>query len=216
LRQFLGYDAVPANYDVVGDLAYQPLKGNLEDLQAKALRERPDFQAALLGVTAAQRQIQLAKANSEDPSKVLDGDLRALTAVELTSRYGQEVSQAAQALKNPGDLSGLVRAKAGVHILKLRLHTPQLLQALAEVKGQIRTRLQNEHRNQAYEKFIADLKAKAGLTVDEAALAKVVVEVTPRPEGAPGLRTMLPSPTPVAAPAPTPALTPVPTPPAQK
>jgi outer membrane protein, heavy metal efflux system len=65
LRQFLGYDAVPANYDVIGDLAYQPLKANLEDLQAKALRERPDFQAALLGVTAAQSQIRLAKANAK-------------------------------------------------------------------------------------------------------------------------------------------------------
>ncbi len=65
LRQLLGYDAVPANYDVVGDLAYQPLKTGLDDLQAKALRDRPDFQAALLGVTAAQSQIQLAKANSK-------------------------------------------------------------------------------------------------------------------------------------------------------
>ncbi len=65
LRNLLGYDAVPANYDVMGDLAYQPLKTSLEDLQAKALRERPDFRAALLGVTAAQSQIQLAKANSK-------------------------------------------------------------------------------------------------------------------------------------------------------
>jgi cobalt-zinc-cadmium efflux system outer membrane protein len=65
LRQFLGYDAVPANFDVLGELAYQPLKANQEDLQAKALRERPDFQAATLGVTAAQSQIQLAKANAK-------------------------------------------------------------------------------------------------------------------------------------------------------
>jgi cobalt-zinc-cadmium efflux system outer membrane protein len=65
LRQLLGYDGVPANYDVMGDLAYQPLKANLEDLQAKALRERPDFQAALLGVTAARSQILLAKANAK-------------------------------------------------------------------------------------------------------------------------------------------------------
>ena len=42
-----------------------PSKANLEDLQAKALRERPDFQAALLGVTAAQSQILLAKANAK-------------------------------------------------------------------------------------------------------------------------------------------------------
>jgi cobalt-zinc-cadmium efflux system outer membrane protein len=65
LRQFLGYNAVPADYDVVGDLAYQPLKGNMEDLQSRALRERPDFRAAELGITAAQSQILLAKANAK-------------------------------------------------------------------------------------------------------------------------------------------------------
>jgi cobalt-zinc-cadmium efflux system outer membrane protein len=65
LREFLGYDAVPANFDVMGDLAYQPLTGSLEGFQAKALRTRPDFVAAQLGVTAAQSQIQLAKANSK-------------------------------------------------------------------------------------------------------------------------------------------------------
>lgn len=65
LREFLGYNAVPRDYDVAGDLAYQPLKANLEDLQLKAMRERPDFRAAELGVTAAQSQIQLAKANAK-------------------------------------------------------------------------------------------------------------------------------------------------------
>ena len=65
LREFLGYSAVPADFDVIGDLEYQPLKGNLEDLQARALRERPDFRAAELGITAAQSQIQLAKANAK-------------------------------------------------------------------------------------------------------------------------------------------------------
>jgi outer membrane protein, heavy metal efflux system len=65
LRGFLGYNAVPANFDVVGDLAYQPLKANLEDLQMKAMRERPDFRAAELGITAAQSQILLAKANAK-------------------------------------------------------------------------------------------------------------------------------------------------------
>jgi outer membrane protein, heavy metal efflux system len=65
LRGLLGFNAVPADYDVIGDLAYEPLKGNGEDLQAKALRERPDFRAAELGITAAQSQIDLAKANSK-------------------------------------------------------------------------------------------------------------------------------------------------------
>src|SRR5580704_5519527 len=65
LREFLGYNAVPADFDVIGDLAYQPLKLNLEDLQMKAMRERPDFRAAELGITAAQSQIFLAKANAK-------------------------------------------------------------------------------------------------------------------------------------------------------
>src|ERR1700723_1209823 len=65
LRQFLGYDAVPADYDVIGDLAYKALKASLEDLQMKAMRDRPDFRAAELGITAAQSQILLAKANAK-------------------------------------------------------------------------------------------------------------------------------------------------------
>jgi cobalt-zinc-cadmium efflux system outer membrane protein len=65
LRELIGYSAVPADFDVEGELAYRPLKGNLEDLQARALRERPDFRAAELGITAAQSQIQLAKANAK-------------------------------------------------------------------------------------------------------------------------------------------------------
>ena len=65
LRQFLGYNLVPADYDVIGDLAYQQLKASLEDLQMKAMRERPDFRAAELGITAAQSQILLAKANAK-------------------------------------------------------------------------------------------------------------------------------------------------------
>jgi cobalt-zinc-cadmium efflux system outer membrane protein len=65
LREFLGYDAVPADFDVIGDLAYQPIQARVEDLQMQALRERPDFRAAELGITAAQSQILLAKANAK-------------------------------------------------------------------------------------------------------------------------------------------------------
>jgi cobalt-zinc-cadmium efflux system outer membrane protein len=65
LREFLGYGAVPENFDVAGDLGYQPLKGNADDYRAMALRERPDLRAAAQGVAAAQSQILLAKANGK-------------------------------------------------------------------------------------------------------------------------------------------------------
>jgi cobalt-zinc-cadmium efflux system outer membrane protein len=65
LRESLGYNAVPVDYDVIGDLAYQPLQAKLEDLQMKGLHERPDFRAAELGITVAQSQNLLAKANAK-------------------------------------------------------------------------------------------------------------------------------------------------------
>jgi len=73
LRGFLGYDTVPQNYDVAGDLAYAPLHGNREDLEAVALGLRPDLKAAIQGVTAAQSQHQLAVANGKrDVTTTLD------------------------------------------------------------------------------------------------------------------------------------------------
>ena len=65
LRQFLGYDAVPANYDVEGDHTYQPLQLNRDDLLAKAVTSRPDLLAANQGVRAADSQYALAKANGK-------------------------------------------------------------------------------------------------------------------------------------------------------
>ena len=86
LRGLLGYDAVPANYDVMGELAYLPLKLNQEDLQLKALQLRPDYVAAQQGVTAAQSQNSLAKANGKrDLTTTFDyTHVSALNAAGLT------------------------------------------------------------------------------------------------------------------------------------
>ena len=65
LRQLLGYDAVPSNYDVIGTLAYTPLHGNKEDMQSLALNMRPDLKAAKESVTAAKSNYLLAKANGK-------------------------------------------------------------------------------------------------------------------------------------------------------
>jgi len=62
LRQLLGYESVSADYDVAGPFDYQPVKGNLEDLQLKAMQNRPDYRAARQGVTAATSQYDLQKA----------------------------------------------------------------------------------------------------------------------------------------------------------
>jgi cobalt-zinc-cadmium efflux system outer membrane protein len=69
LRQQLGYESVPAGYDVVGEFEYKPLVVTLDELQVKAVQNRPDLRAAVLGVTAANNQYALAKANGKrDPT----------------------------------------------------------------------------------------------------------------------------------------------------
>ena len=62
LRQLLGYESIGPDYDVAGSFDYLPMKGNLEDFQAKALQDRPDLRAAKLGLTAANSQLELQKA----------------------------------------------------------------------------------------------------------------------------------------------------------
>ena len=65
LRQLAGYESLPENYQVVGDLQYQPVPQSEDDLKAMALRQRPDLRAAQLGVASAQSQLSLAQANGK-------------------------------------------------------------------------------------------------------------------------------------------------------
>jgi cobalt-zinc-cadmium efflux system outer membrane protein len=65
LRQLLGYESVPADYDVVDAFDYLPLNTNLEGLQMQALQNRPDLRAAQQSVTAANSQYALAKADGK-------------------------------------------------------------------------------------------------------------------------------------------------------
>ncbi len=65
LRQLLGYESVPADYDVAGAFDYLPVSAHLEDLQAKALATRPDLRAAQQSVAAANSQYNLARANGK-------------------------------------------------------------------------------------------------------------------------------------------------------
>ena len=65
LRQLLGYETVPEDFDISSDFDYLPVQTKLEDLQAKALQNRPDFRAAQQGVIAAKSQYELAKANGK-------------------------------------------------------------------------------------------------------------------------------------------------------
>jgi cobalt-zinc-cadmium efflux system outer membrane protein len=84
LRELLGYESVTADYDVAGDFKYQPVKVNLEDMQMKALQNRPDLRAAQQGVTAADSQYQLQKANGK-PDVTVSGNYSHVNAINAAT-----------------------------------------------------------------------------------------------------------------------------------
>jgi cobalt-zinc-cadmium efflux system outer membrane protein len=87
LRQLLGYESVSEDYDVVSSFEYQPVKVNLEDLQLKALQNRPDLRAAQQGVTAANSQLTLQKANGKQDVTV-QGNYSHTGGINAASIYG--------------------------------------------------------------------------------------------------------------------------------
>jgi cobalt-zinc-cadmium efflux system outer membrane protein len=87
LRQLLGYESVAADYEVAGPFDYQPLNGNLEDFQLKALQNRPDLRAAQQGVTAARSQYELQRAIGK-PDVTVQGNYSHVNAINAATVYG--------------------------------------------------------------------------------------------------------------------------------
>ncbi len=88
LRQQIGRESVPMDYDVAGPFDYVPLEAKQEDLEMKALATRPDLRAAQQGVTAANSQYELAKANGK---KDITGQINYTHVADLStaSLFGQ-------------------------------------------------------------------------------------------------------------------------------
>ncbi|HKV98382.1 MAG TPA: TolC family protein [Vicinamibacterales bacterium] len=72
LRQFLGYETVIEDFDVVGDLAHTKVTVTLESLRQVALASRPDLLAAQSGVKLATDQVALEIGNR---ARDVDGSL---------------------------------------------------------------------------------------------------------------------------------------------
>lgn len=91
LRDLLGYESVPHDYDVVGNLAYTPLQGSVEDFQAKALDLRPDLRAANQAVVAAKSNYMLARANGKRDLTFTSGYSHVAAANDASFSVNMEV-----------------------------------------------------------------------------------------------------------------------------
>jgi len=63
LRQLVGFETVPEDFDINGELSYQAHSLDLDDLKRQALAARPDLQAAQSGVKLAEDSLKLERSN---------------------------------------------------------------------------------------------------------------------------------------------------------
>jgi cobalt-zinc-cadmium efflux system outer membrane protein len=63
LRQLIGYDGIPENYEIAGKLEHQKRILVRDELRKQALANRPDYRSAETGATLAQHTVDLAYAN---------------------------------------------------------------------------------------------------------------------------------------------------------
>lgn len=122
---------------------------------------------------------KLARERSEEPrTQPLDGDMRFLSDEALARTYGPEVLEAARGLKASGDVAGPIQTEQGFHLLKLNGRLPAVELSLEEARETLTLRLRGLKQNRAWAAFLEDLARRQGLSIDEAALARVPVDVS--------------------------------------
>ncbi len=131
-----------------------------------------------LKVLASKKDVsafaELARARSDDPtSKMRGGDLDFHTHSDLASSYGDEVAKAADALKAPNDISGVVHGMRGYYLLRLEARQPAFNRSFEQVEASLRSRLWNEKRTQLFDDYIKMLLDQAHIKIDDAQLAKI-------------------------------------------
>jgi len=162
----------------------------------------------------------VTKYSEDADSKSRGGDLAVFDRNSLT--VPKPVVEAAFAMKEVGEISAPISTENGFVVLRLMAKVPGFSKPLPEVKRQIQQRLFRDLRTKSMDEFVADLRKKYTVTIDEATLAKVTVETGMVP-GGPGVPGGLPHPgmppqpggqIPPVAPAGVPVPGPVPPPPA--
>jgi peptidyl-prolyl cis-trans isomerase C len=135
----------------------------------------------------------VTKYSEDEESKPRGGDLSFFAAD--SAAYPKPLVEAAFKLKDVGDISPPVKVERGYVILKLTQKRPGFNRSLPEVKHQIQQRLFRDLRSKAQDAFVEDLKKKTNIEINDANLAKVVVEAGPTggtPSGPAGLPGMTP------------------------
>lgn len=111
----------------------------------------------------------LAAEHSKDLSNAKrGGDLGAFGR----GRMVKEFEETAFSLQADGDISEPIKTRFGWHIILRSSREDGVVQPYDQVKSQIKVKMVNEGRREKTTTFLADLKTKSALSIEDASLAK--------------------------------------------
>ncbi len=123
---------------------------------AEEQKVRDAAEALLARVKKGEDFAKVAREASKGPSAASGGDLGWFKR----GSFQKALEDAAFALQ-PGQISGLVRAETGFHILQVLDHRKQPTRAFADVKEMIRDRLVQAQAESYRQQFVAELRRDA-------------------------------------------------------
>jgi peptidyl-prolyl cis-trans isomerase C len=144
--------------------------------KAKADKVAKEVNALPKGPAADQKPFRdlVTKYSEDEDSKQRAGDLTFFDKDSVA--HPKPVVEAAFKLAEIGDVAGPIKTDKGFAIIKLTQKKPGFTRPLPEVKRQIQQRLFRDLRTKSMDAFIADLRKKSKIEIDEDKLGKVSIE----------------------------------------
>ena len=130
-------------------------------------------EAALRQAAAGEPFAQLTQTYSRDGTTAQQGgDLGFITDVQLDNLAKASPALAAALRTAPaGQVTGPVKSQDGYHLLRCEAHLPARIVPLAEVREALAGELASRAREGAVSGTIAELRARARIEIDDAAVA---------------------------------------------
>jgi parvulin-like peptidyl-prolyl isomerase len=172
------YDANPAEFDKPAQVRASHILFKDKPAAEKVLKELQEKPAD------ADLFRKLATAHNQDAStRDSFGDLRFFSLTPDPNgetdepKRPESVRKAAFGLTKVGDVYGqVVQSELGFHIVKLTGKREPLKRSLEDARRMIQNKLWRTKREQAIDKFVADLRASANVQENAEVLAKVQVK----------------------------------------
>jgi peptidyl-prolyl cis-trans isomerase C len=149
----------------------QPEQVRVSQILLKDKAEAQKVAADARGAGDKEFRDLVTKYSEDEDSKPLGGDLTFFD--RQTAQYPRPLVEAAFALKDVGQVSGVVASDKGFHILRLTQRRPGFTRPKESVAAEIRRLILHDRRAKKMEEMVAEMRQKLKVEIYDDELAKV-------------------------------------------